>query len=128
MIDANAKIREYLLTDVPLVNLVGARIYAGRDVPPEGYQPQDGAAITFRLRGGSPDYDDALLTPSVQFKCYAATEIDAMTCYRALYDALHNGTGATVLHGESEILGQSLEEPNTQWPFVLSYFQIMLRQ
>lgn len=128
MIDANAKIREFLVADVPLVNLCGTRIYAGRDVPPEGYNPADGDAITFKIRGGSPDYDDALLSPSVQFKCYGATELAAMACYRALYDALHNGTGATVLHGESEILGQALEEPDTQWTFVLAYFTVMLRQ
>lgn len=128
MIDALALIRTHLLANTALAALVSTRVYAGRDVPPPGYKPSDGAAITFKLRGGQPDYDDALLNPSVQFRCYGATELAADVCYRALYDALHNAHGASVLHGEIEIAGQSLEEPETAWPFVLAYFTVMLRQ
>lgn len=111
-----------------LADLVGSRIFAGRDVPPVGYVPADGDCIVFKVRGGGPDYDDALLNPSVQFKCYSTDEVNAYALYRTLYDHLHNGTSSAILHAESETLGQILEEPETEWYFVLSYFTIMTRR
>lgn len=128
MIDVNAVIRSYLITSTDLLALVGSRVYAGRDVPPPGYTPGDGDCVTFRVRGGSPDYDDALLNPSVQIKCYSTSELGAWTLYRTLYDHLHNGRGASILHAESETLGQLLEEPDTEWVFVLAFFLIQIRQ
>ena len=128
MIDAHKVIREFLLDNAALVALAAERVYAGRDVPPVGYKPDDGACVVFKLRGGRPDYGDALLDPSVQFKCYGATEALAYQVYRAVYDAVHNGTGAGVLHAESETLGQVLSEPDTGWYFALAYFTFMLRQ
>jgi hypothetical protein len=128
MIDAHTTIRAFLLTNAPLVALVGTRLYAGRDVPPVGYKPLDGPCITFKVRGGGPDYEDALLNPSVQFKCYDDTETECYALYRALYAAVQNGTSATVLHAETETLGQVLSEPDTGWYFTLAYFKFMLRQ
>lgn len=128
MIDPHTVIRDYLLLDADLVGLVGNRVYAGRDVPPVGYAPGDGPCVTFRVRGGEPDYDDALLNPSVQFKCYAPDEPSSYEVYRALYDHLHNGQAAGIAHAESEVLGQLLEEPETDWHFVLAYFRVMLRK
>ena len=128
MIDANAKVLTLLEANGALVALTGSRIYAGRDVPPPGYNPGDGSAITFRVRGGPGfDEEDAILTPSFQFKCYGADEIKAMTCYRALVDALHNGYTADVLRGIQESVGQLLEEPSTEWPFVLVFFTVWIR-
>ncbi len=128
MIDVETAIRDFLKVRPEITQYTGARIYAGRDVPPVGYSlPDNGACIVFRTRGGTPDYDDALLNPSVQFKCYGASEYLAMQVYRALYDVLHGGYDANILHAEAEVLGQSLEEPETQWPFVLTYFTVMVR-
>ena len=128
MIDPNAKVLALLEADTTLVALVGSRIYAGRDVPREGYNPDDGSAICFRVRGGMGfDLEDAILTPSFQFKCYGASEIAAMTCYRTLVDALHNGHSADVLRGIQESVGQILEEPGTEWPFVLAFFTVHIR-
>jgi len=111
-----------------LTDLVGSRIYAGRDVPPAGYKPGDGNCITFKVRGGGADYDDALLNPSVQFKCYSTDEVGAYALYRVLYDHLQNAKSSQILHAESETFGQILEEPETEWYFVLAYFTIMIRR
>ena len=128
MIDPHAKLLTLLEADSDLVTLCGSRIYAGRNVPPRGYTPDDGSAITFRVRGGPGfDEEDAILTPSVQFKCYGSSEIGAMTCYRVLVDALHNGSSADVLRGIQESVGQLLEEPGTEWPFVLTFFTVHMR-
>ena len=128
MIDVNAKVLTLLEADTALVTLCGDRIYAGRDVPREGYNPGDGSAITFRVRGGLGfDEENALTTPSFQFKCYGSTELNAQTCYRALVDALHNGSSTDVLRGILESPGQLLEEPGTEWPFVLAFFTVHIR-
>jgi len=132
VIDPNAKVLALLEADSTLVALVGDRIYAGRDVPPPGYQPKDNStnnpAICFRVRGGLGfDLENALLVPSFQFKCYGSTELNAMTCYRTLVDALHDGSSADVLRGIQESVGQLLEEPGTEWPFVLAFFTVHIR-
>lgn len=128
MIDAEAVVRTYLLSKPGLTDYTGTRIFAGRHVPPVGYSlPRDGACVVFRTRGGAPAYDDGLVIPSVQFKCYGKSEAEAMQVYQALYDALHNGHSAQILHAEVETLGQSLEEPDTLWAFVLAYFTLLLR-
>lgn len=127
MIDALKTIRDFLLADTTLAALVSTRVFAGRDVPPRGYVPGDGALITFRIRGGAPDYEDALLRPSVQIKCYGATEYAAETAYRALYDALQGGRGEQVLHAELETLGGQLEESETGWFFTVSFWRMLIR-
>lgn len=127
MIDVNIKVLEHLAANAPLCALTGNRIYAGRDTPPPGYDPSQGNAICFTSRGGNPDYPDALLIVSFQFKCYAPSELDAFTLYRTLYDALHTQTSDFILHAESETFGQVLEEPDTNWIFALAFFSVMLR-
>ncbi len=132
MRDIQADIRTYLLTKTALTDLVSDRIYAGRDVPKVGYKPQDGAAITFKIRGGAGefrgrDYEDALLVPSVQFKCYGLSEKDAFEVYRTLVDSLHNGTSFIILHAEETGIGQPLDETDTDWHFVLSFFDFLVR-
>ena len=128
MIEPHELIRAFLAGDAALVALVSARIYAGRDVPPAGVEPGDGDCLTFKIRGGNTHYDDALLNPSVQFKSYSTSEAGAYAGYRALRDALHNGHDSNILHAEEEGLGQPLEEPGTEWRYVLAFFTIMLRQ
>ena len=132
MRDVHSAIRTLLVADSGLTALVNTRVFAGRDVPPPGTAPGDGACLTFRVRGGAGgyrgrDYEDALIVPSVQFKCYAASEIKAFEVYRALVDALHNGHDGTVLHAEEAGVGQPVEEPGTEWRFVLSFFEVMVR-
>jgi hypothetical protein len=125
MIDANATIKAALLANSALVALTGQRIWAARNLPPEGYTPSQGGAVGFRIRGGSTLYHGGLQYPSVQFKCYGATEIIANNVYRALYDALlvpSVGIRSAVI----EVLGQPAEE-ESGWPFVLAFYTIWLR-
>jgi len=132
MVDVQGVIRTFLLAQSGIANLVNTRVFAGREVPARGYAPADGPAIAFKVRGGAGeyrgrDYEDALIEPSVQFKCYGRSEIEAFELYRALVDGLHNGHSATVLHGEEVGVGQPLEEAETEWPFVLAFFDVMVR-
>lgn len=127
MIDVHTAILDFLLRDAALRDLVGERMYAGRNVPPVGYLPEQGPCVVFKTRGGRPDYEDALLMPSVQFKCYGADEVTAGVVYRMLFDALQSRAGGGILHAESETLGEPLEEPETEWRFVLSFWRVMIR-
>jgi hypothetical protein len=126
VVDALQAVRDFLVAQGALTALTGGRIWAGRDVPPPGYQPADGGAICLNVRGGSVDESDALVLPSVQFKCYGADEVGANEVYRALYDALHNAQAAVVRWARCEILGQTLQEPETGWTFVLAFFQVTI--
>ena len=128
MLDVERAFREWVLAAPGVTALTDARVYAGRDVPPVGYALTDGACIALKTRGGAIGYDGAIYTASFQVKCYAETEVEAMALYRALYDALDCATGRAVLHAELEGPGTPLEEPETEWPFVLSYWSVMLRE
>lgn len=131
MIDPHAIVEGFLAVQT---DLVGVLLYTGEDVPPPGYSPGDsGDCITFKVRGGDSDYEDALLRPSMQFKCYGAsggvpTTAASYALYRTLHDVLHGARSAEILHCERETLGQPLREPDTEWPFVLVHFRFLLRQ
>jgi hypothetical protein len=132
MIDVHTTVRTFLLANAGLTDLVNTRVFAGRNEPPPGYTPGDGPCVTFKARGGAGpyrgrDYEDALIVPSMQFKCYGASEVEAYQVYRALADALHGRHGASILHAEEAGVGQPLEEPDTEWRFVLSFFDVMVR-
>lgn len=128
MIDVAKAIRDYLIAQGALTALTGERIYAETDVPPAGYQPSDGACICFRMRGGTVDFSDAILWPSVQFKCYGSDDVEANTLYRVLFDVLHGvpEPSAVVRAAYLETAGETLAEPETGWPFVLTFYRMMI--
>lgn len=126
MIDGPKMLRDYLLTVGGLTALVSTRIYAERNNPPPGYDPGRGGAVCFKERGGTEDYNGLLLWPSIQFKCYGASELVAGRVYRALYDALNLESSGNVLHAEIEALGETLRESDTGWVYNLSYFRVMI--
>jgi hypothetical protein len=127
MIDVQAAIRTFIKQKPAVVALVGDRVYAGRNVPPPGYEPATGSAVAFMSRGGSMAYGDGLARLSVQVKCYGETEVDANTLYTTFVNAVHNGRSSVVRFATVESLGITLEEPDTEWPFVLSYFNFHIR-
>lgn len=127
MINTMTTLRTHLAAQTALTNLTGARIWAAVDYPLVGYVPADGAAIVFKGRGGPGlNYNSQLLTDSVQFKCYAATELAALDLYGVLVDVLNDGTGDGIRIAFLESAGQILREPEPlNWSFVLTYFRII---
>lgn len=129
MIDVPAVIRSYLVAQTPLTTLTSTRIWAETDYPATGYNPAVGGAVIFRIRGGRAG---DMLNPSVQFRCYGASESVANSVYRALFDALHEARadGYGISYAENEVLGQTLREleagPAGGWIFNLSYFRFWL--
>lgn len=124
MIDASAVLREYLETQSPLVALTGTRIYPEANEPPEGTLPTDGACLCYKVRGGQPIKPRQLWPVSVQFKCYGATEVEANELYRALVDVLDCAHAGQMRGAEIETVGVTLREPETLWPFVLTFFTV----
>lgn len=124
MIDINQRILTFLLTVSPITTLTGTqRLYPGRDIPPKEYQPQLGQALVWKVRGGQTDYSNSQLNPSVQFKSYGATEVAAMTLDRALFDAFDRPATGLFKSVQVEVLGQLIEEPQTNWISVLSFYK-----
>ena len=132
MIDSNAVIRAYLLTQ-PVATLVTNRIY--NPSLPAGYILP---AICYQTRGGSSDpYIPEIIEPSVQFRCYDDNPIDARTVYRSLYDALQgiqdvsitiSGTTYHILSSKEEVQGQDLIDPDVPTLYyVLTFFSIQFR-
>ncbi len=144
--DTNAIIRTYLTTASaatnPLIALVGSQIYCPRleenvSLVTAGVSTP---AISFFTRGGpSTPYIPGIITPSVQFDCWATDvspvsgSIKAREVYRALYDALqgiqNTTVGAyTILSAIEEVQGQDLVDVEIPEYFrVLTFFSIMVR-
>ena len=127
--DVNAIINTYLNTNVPLGALVDDRIYCPR-LPEKATLP----AVSYFVRGGlSTPYIPGIVSPSVQFDCWAANPIDAREIYRALYDALQGIQNITVgayqiMSAIEEVQGQDLVDAEVPNYFrTLTFFSIMVR-
>ena len=141
--DTNAIILSYLTTSStavdPLIALVSDRIYCPR-LPEKATLP----AIGYFARGGtSTPYIPGIVTPSVQFDCWATdTEVAgvvtrgsiiARQVYRALYDALQGIQNITVgafqiMSSIEEVQGQDLVDVEIPNYFrVLTFFEVMIR-
>lgn len=131
MIDIPQIIRDDLTADTNITALTSTRIWSERTTPAKGYTPSDGAGLCVAVRGGTTPYYRFDNNVSLQVKCYAADEVAAQTLYRAVYDRLHFTTSADarppILSAQCEVLGQTLEEPDTKWPFVVGFFSLIIR-
>ncbi len=82
--DTNSVIRAYLVTQAALTALVGPRIYCPR-LPENATLP----AVSFFTRSGITNpHIEKIVSPSIQFNCWAESPIAAREVYRALFDAL----------------------------------------
>ncbi len=132
--DSTNIIRNYLVTPATtLFGLVGTRIYSPR-LPENAVLP----AVGFFTRGGSANpHIPGIITPSVQFDCWADDPIEARQVYRALYDQLQGLERTAVVIGANtyyilsaieEMQGQDLVDSEIPNYFrVLTFFSIMIR-
>ncbi|GAF91172.1 unnamed protein product, partial [marine sediment metagenome] len=124
----------------PLILLVGAQIYCPS--VPENVDLKVKPAISFFTRGGtSTPYIPGIISPSVQFDCWAIkydgelfpASQRAREVYRALYDALQGIQNITVgaykiLSAIEEVQGQDLVDVEIPNYFrTLTFFEIMIR-
>jgi len=129
MIDPLEKIRDLLVADTTLNTLVSGRIYAGEAEPPNSanYTPSLGGCVTFNATGGQTHYENGFYEPRVQVKCWGADMQEAMTVFRTLFDAVDNQVGYAVMHGRLDSGPINLRDPQSDWPYVLSFWRMKVR-
>lgn len=125
MVDLEAEIRAYLVTKATLTTLTGTRIYADANLPAT-YKPSDGGALLFTIRGGPQDYTGKVPRPSLQFRSYGMTAAIARQVDRALNDVLNDKQFGKVKWVRQTVLGQPLKDPETNWDFVLSFYEAQI--
>ena len=125
MVDIDAVITEYLETQPGLTVHTQERLYASISLP-KGYDPSNGKALLFNVRGGTPDYSSLVLRPSMQFRSVGKTEAEARELDRALFDALNDASYCKIKMAQLETIGQLLRFPATGWPFVLSFYRLFI--
>lgn len=134
--DTNTIIRSFLANQATLTDLVGGaspRIYCPR-LPENATLP----AVSFFTRGGTANpHIEKIVSPSVQFQCWADNPIDAREVYRALFTILQGLQMQTVtidaidyaiLSAIEEVQGQDLQDVDIPNYFsVLTFFEIQVR-
>lgn len=123
MRDTDAALTAFLLAQPGLTAITGRRIHASLYWP-KGYTPDQGPLLLFNPRGGGQDYSSLVLSPSYQFRSFAATQAEARRLDRALYDNLNDKQCYPIKMARLETIGQLFLEQDTGWPFVLSFYQI----
>lgn len=136
MVNDHVLLRTFLASKSAITDLTSTRIYAGRDVPPEGWTPATGSCIVLKRRAHvGRDESGTFINVSFQFKCYGgggndnAQLIAAESLYRALQESLHFGTDYDVMGAQEEGSGGApLREQDTGWPYTLAFFRVQLRK
>lgn len=127
-IDPHPLITAHLLTISEVTALVGsgsaARIWQGEDTPPMGYEPTQGAAIVFRVRGGTEDHSPHYARPSIQFKCYGPTRAAAYSLALTAKAALDNAPISGLPTGNPEGIPNLINETNG-WPMAVFFYQFL---
>lgn len=135
LVDHNATMYAYLSGCTDLMAAISSRLYG----PPIGIpvgMTEAQACLLFSCDGGPGDRNIPMQTKRFVFYCYGATQAEAHTVFRHLFDALHrrtrtNVTASTgVKHllswGELETGPTDLPEPELDWPRVVATFRVRL--
>lgn len=138
MVDVNLLVRSFLLTQSPVISLLGTNqngsIYCGFDLP-EHFDPDLGPAIQiFRSGGQSHPEILPLVNARLEIKVWAAVEraLLAAQVYGAMQDVLHGLTNKVLDDGEIlsalEVTGpQEWTDPDSGWVTVNSFYAVMAR-
>lgn len=131
MIDVPLTIYTDATADSAITALTSTRLWMERTTPETGYKPTDGPGLALAIRGGTTEYIGINLRTSLQVKCYAEDRPTAQSLYMAVFDRYHIVSSEfarpPILYSESETIGQTLEEPDTEWVFVLGFFSLVIR-
>jgi len=131
--DTNSIIRAFLVLQTALTDIIGTKIHCPR-LPENTELP----ALGFFTRGGSSTpYIPGIVTPSIQFDCWATSPLAARQVYRALYDILQgiqnqsvtvDGSDYSIMGAKEEVQGQDLQDVDIPTYYrVLTSFSIMIR-
>lgn len=139
MVDANALLRAWILSSTAITTIVGNGNLNGGvycvDLP-EKFDPKLGPGITIARRGGQSHCEiSGLVDARMQVKVWTDVEQYELAgrLYSAIYDWIHGGTGVT-MNGLGTVVrcievtpGQDLDDPDTGWSTIVSFYQLMAR-
>lgn len=132
MLDPVTALVSFLKADTDVAALTGGRVF-GSELPDSQNANMPRAAVVCRQAGspntyggGYQDFGDI----RVECRCYSSTPYEAVRVSRAVYGALkmmrRNIQGSTILHWARPAGGmQTLRDPDTEWPFSMSSWQIL---
>ena len=127
MFDPDRELRAHLAAT--LADTFEERVYAGTDLP-DGYKSSDGPAILFRLRGGSQEYHNQLWRCSVTLRVYADDEATARSASGEVVDQINDQRNGKLvwMRMEDGTLPTLLRDPETDWPYMLMYIFMFVRE
>ena len=139
MVDVNLLVRDYLLGQASVTNLLGTNangsIYASYDLP-EHFDPKLGPGIQIFRAGGPGAHSEilALVDARTQVKVWADVEksLLASQVYSAIFQVLHGacmvtlGDG-TIIRALEVAAPQDMTDPETGWAFVFAFYMVMAR-
>lgn len=131
--DPIAAVLRFLKADTDTAEMVGTRVFGG-ELPDSENASQPRASVVLRNAGGGvmPISSQSYVRVNdmrIDAYAYGATPNQAFRVYRCLAGALkqmtRNVQGHTLLHWANPSGGaHSLVEPETEWPFTLSTWQV----
>ena len=127
MIDPEKTLRAYLAAR--LTGTFGSRVYAGRNLP-DGYKISDGPAVLFATRSGMQEFHSQTWWASMTLRIYAATEAAARSAAEDVFEEINDQQDGKLIYMRMEdgTLPTLLRETDTNWPFVLMYVRIYVRE
>lgn len=130
--DETQAVLTFLQAQSAITTLTGSRIWGDRSKPPAGYKPSDGVGICLKVRGGVDLDPSVIMDPSFQFKIYghvdgAPDEVTCRNAARVLHDYFQERADGNILTVRRETLPVTLQEPETNWTYVLVFYKVMVR-
>lgn len=139
MVDPLEAVMSYLKQDGALAALVGTRIAAKRRFGEAG---QAGwtvgqAALVLRLNGGTPNIDVAVHEVSIEARCFAGSQLEAMKIWMQLIqlsrdgvrEAVNTTSGSALLYSFLSASGPSLLwDPEAGMDFVAAFFDAVVAE
>lgn len=124
MVDIYEAIQSFMNTP-GVTAQVDDRVFLGASLP-EGYEPRDGPAVLFNLRGGPFGIAGRVLNAAVVVRCYALTDEACIDLWRVCADEWLNRKHGTVTV-QQDTLPQLLREPSTGWLFSLTFWTFWVK-
>ncbi|KKN55915.1 hypothetical protein LCGC14_0577580 [marine sediment metagenome] len=126
IVDPVGIVVQYLLDQVDLTNLVDKRIFGGL-LPPGSAQLDN--AVTIRIAGGPREiYQEVIIRPRFELRCYGATEEDAAQVYWRVYRLLNGKLNISANDGRVLSIwissgGTVLYDEVLNKPFMLAFME-----
>lgn len=125
-------IKAFLLAQEPLHALVGTRIFETIKIQsfyhplPIANNPHTGPAVHFQVRGGPPNTTSLYVRPTVYVRCYGKDEGECESLDMVLKNVLDGASFAKVRRANMQTSGQIDSDPETDWLYAFSLYELFV--